>query len=154
MVRQPPAAQTVARRRPGRIVEPLPFDPPPPAEEVISHVVLFRPRPDVSADDRRAFVAALEDAFRHIPTIRRAVVGRSLPGDQGLDFPYVAIIEFDDEHGYQTYLAHPLHLPVARLFHHTCEATTIVNAQTIDARESFSRESLSRVLSGSDAGRR
>jgi hypothetical protein len=108
------------------------------AEEVIAHVVLFRPRPDVTPDDRRAFVAALEDAFRNVPAIRRAVVGRALPGDNGVDFPYVAIIEFDDERGFQSYLAHPLHRPVARLFHHTCAATTIVNAQMTDAREPLS----------------
>lgn len=105
---------------------------------MISHIVLFRPRRDTTPDDRRAFVAALEDAFRQVPAIRRAVVGRSLPGDNGADFPYVAVVEFDDERGLQQYLAHPLHVPVARLFHHTCAATTIVNAETMDAREPLS----------------
>lgn len=105
---------------------------------MISHVVLFRPRADVTEADRLAFVDALETACRQVPSVRRAVVGRSLPSDNGSDFPFVAVMEFDDEHGLQAYLAHPLHVPVARLFHKTCAATTIVNAKTIDAREPLS----------------
>ena len=35
--------------------------------------------------------------------------------------------------GLAAYFAHPLHLPLAKLFHQTCEATLIVNAETRDA---------------------
>lgn len=100
---------------------------------MISHIVLFRPRADVTPDDERAFVVALENACRHVPTIRRATIGRSLPHDQGPDFPYTAVIEFDDEAGLTTYLAHPLHVPLAALFRQTCAATVVVNAETTDA---------------------
>jgi hypothetical protein len=100
---------------------------------VISHIVLFRPRADVTPGDRRAFVVALENACRHVPTIRRATIGRSLPSDQGSDFPYTAVMEFDDEAGFTAYLAHPLHVPLAALFRQTCAATMVVNAETTDA---------------------
>jgi hypothetical protein len=100
---------------------------------MISHIVLFRPRADVTPGDRRAFVAALEDACRRVPTIRRATIGRSLPDDTGRDFPYTAVIEFDDKAGLTAYLSHPLHGPLANLFRQTCAATMIVNAETTDA---------------------
>jgi hypothetical protein len=101
---------------------------------MIAHVVLFRPRPDVSRADQEAFVSALEEALRGVPTIRRARVGRSLADDHGRDYPFTAVLEFDDEAGLRAYLAHPLHQPVARLFHRTCAATLIVNAETVDAQ--------------------
>ncbi|HEY6357517.1 MAG TPA: Dabb family protein [Vicinamibacterales bacterium] len=100
---------------------------------MISHIVLFRPRADVAPGDRRAFVVALEDVCRRVPTIRRATIGRSLPEDHGRDFPYTAVIEFDDEAGLRAYLSHPLHGPLANLFRQTCAATVIVNAETTDA---------------------
>jgi hypothetical protein len=100
---------------------------------MISHIVLFRPRPDVTEEERRAFVQALEFACRGVPSIRRVRVGRSLADDNGREYPYTAVMEFDDATGFAAYLAHPLHLPLARLFHQTCAATLIVNAETTDA---------------------
>ena len=37
--------------------------------------------------------------------IRRATVGRSLPGDHGAEFPYTAVIEFDNETDLRAYIA-------------------------------------------------
>lgn len=104
---------------------------------MIAHIVLFRPREDTTAESRRAFVSALEEACRRVPSVRRATIGRSRPEDNGRDFPYTAVIEFDDEAGLRAYLAHPLHQPVATLFRQTCAATVIVNSETGDARESL-----------------
>jgi hypothetical protein len=100
---------------------------------MIAHIVLFRPRADVTPVEQRAFVVALENACRHVPTIRRATIGRSLPSDHGTDFPYTAVIEFDDEAGLTAYLAHPLHVPLGALFRQACAATMVVNAETTDA---------------------
>jgi len=100
---------------------------------MISHIVLFRPRADVTPREQRAFVAALENACRHVPTISRATIGRSLPDSNGRDFPYTAVIEFEDEAGFAAYLAHPLHDPLAALFRQTCAATLVVNTRTTDA---------------------
>jgi hypothetical protein len=102
---------------------------------VIAHIVLFRPRPDVTEIERQSFVAALERACRDVPAIRRATVGRSLPGDHGAEFPYSAVFEFEDEADLRAYIAHPLHQPLAQLFWQTCAAVTIVNANTVDGRE-------------------
>jgi hypothetical protein len=90
---------------------------------MIAHVILFRPRPDVSLTERRAIIDAYAIALRDIPTIRRArvgrrvMVGRSYEDMMRTDFPYAAILEFDDLDGLRAYLDHPAHQDMAtRLF--------------------------------------
>jgi hypothetical protein len=43
---------------------------------MVIHLVLMKPRPDLSAAEREAFVAAFERALREIPSIRGVRVGR------------------------------------------------------------------------------
>jgi hypothetical protein len=82
---------------------------------VIAHVVLFKPRPDLSEADRRGLVDALTRALGDIPAIRRAHVGkRVLHGRpyealMRTDYEYAAILEFDDVAGLKAYLEHPSH---------------------------------------------
>jgi hypothetical protein len=90
---------------------------------MIAHVVLFRPRRDLSPADRETLVSSFSAALRTIPSIRRARVGRRIthgrPGYEQLmraDFPYTAIIEFDDAAGLAAYLAHPAHEQLGEQF--------------------------------------
>jgi hypothetical protein len=90
---------------------------------LIAHIVLFRLRPEVSAEDRRALVDAWATALKDIPAIRRARVGRRVQIGRSyesltrLDFPYAAVIEFDDVEALRAYLDHPAHEALAtRLF--------------------------------------
>jgi len=90
---------------------------------VIAHVVLFRPRPSLSDEERRALVDAWNTALAEIPAIRRARVGRrvrigrSYEALTSTDLPYAAILEFEDVDGLRSYLDHAAHEPVAtRLF--------------------------------------
>ena len=81
---------------------------------MLLHVVLMKPRGDLSAADRAAFVAAFERAVRTIPTVRSVRVGRRVRHGAGYeastpDADHAAIIEFDDVAGLQTYLRHPAH---------------------------------------------
>ena len=85
--------------------------------------MLFRLRPDVSSEDRRALLDAWATALNDIPVIRRARVGRrvrigrSYESLTRLDFPYAAVIEFDNVEALRAYLDHPAHEAVAtRLF--------------------------------------
>ena len=98
---------------------------------MIAHVVLFKPRPDLSAADTGLLMAALDRALREIPSVRRAIVGprsqlgatyEQLPQP---DFSYAAIVEFDDRKGLQDYLAHPAHDELGRRFWAALEATMI-----------------------------
>ena len=86
---------------------------------MIAHVVLFRPRPDLSAQQRQAVIDAWATGLREIPSIRRARVGRrvrigrSYEALARIDFPYAAILEFDNMDGLRDYLDHPAHEAIA-----------------------------------------
>ena len=81
---------------------------------MVTHLVLMKPRPDLSAADREAFVAAFERALREIPSIRGVRVGRRVVHGAGYEqsasnADYVAAIDFDDLAALQAYLRHPAH---------------------------------------------
>jgi hypothetical protein len=89
---------------------------------MIAHVVLFRPRADLSTDARQALAASFEAALTQIPSIRRArvggriVIGRGYEALMRVDYAYAAIIEFDDRAGLIAYLEHPAHQQLASQF--------------------------------------
>ncbi len=95
---------------------------------MIAHIVLFRPRRDLDEDQRRAFAQAFARAIRDIPSVRRAHVGRRRALGTAYDtlmvedFPYAAVIEFDDEKGLREYLGHPAHVELGDRFYRTIEA--------------------------------
>ena len=98
---------------------------------MIAHVVLFRPRRDLADVGRRALVAAFETALGAIASIRRARVGRRLtlgrPYEALMraDYPYIAILEFDDRAALATYLEHPAHEQLAARFFEAFEEALI-----------------------------
>jgi hypothetical protein len=87
---------------------------------MIVHVVLFRPKADLGAADRSALAAAIDRARREIPEIRFAVGRRTFRETNYArdmeDFPFVALLEFDDAAALQAYLRHPVHMELSRLF--------------------------------------
>lgn len=91
---------------------------------MISHVVLFRPRPTLTEAERAALITALQHAVSGIPTIRRATIGKRIllnrPGyetQMAEHFEYSAILEFDSEADLRAYLDHPAHADLGtRLF--------------------------------------
>ena len=82
---------------------------------MVSHLVLMKPRADVSPADRRALVDAFDRAIREIPTVRDVRVGRRVTHGAGYEqgmpdtADYLIIIDFDDLAGLQAYLRHPAH---------------------------------------------
>jgi hypothetical protein len=90
-------------------------------EEMVSHLVLMKPRPDLSPADREDFIGAFERALRQIPTVRDVRIGKRITHGAGyessaLDLDYLATIDFDDLDGLQTYLRHPAHLDLGMRF--------------------------------------
>ena len=94
---------------------------------MIAHLVLFRPRPNLSDADRQALGEVLAEALRAIPSVRRARVGRRVMHGRGYeqmmrsDYPYAALLEFDDVAGLKTYLEHPAHEKLATRFFESFE---------------------------------
>jgi hypothetical protein len=89
---------------------------------VIAHLVLFRPRPDLSDADRRGLVDALSQALHEIPSIRRMRIGRRVTHGRPyeslmrVDYAFAAMLEFDDLAGLTAYLEHPAHDALAARF--------------------------------------
>jgi hypothetical protein len=89
---------------------------------MITHLVLLKPRPDLTTADRRALVAAFERAIREIHTVRGARIGtrvthgadseRTMPDTGEL----MVVLDFDDLEGLQTYLRHTAHAELGALF--------------------------------------
>src|SRR4051794_34129725 len=71
--------------------------------EMNVHVVLVKPRPDLTAEQRQAVLDGVKAAATGIPSIRRLRVGRrlkhGLPGYEQImrdDFEYALLVEVDD----------------------------------------------------------
>lgn len=106
-----------------------------------AHVVLFRPRGDLAPEARQALVAAFERALGEIPAIRRARVGRRFmlgrPYEALMptDYPYIAILEFDDRTALTAYLDHPAHAQLAARFFAAFEEALIYDFELTDGIE-------------------
>lgn len=108
---------------------------------MIAHLVLFKPRPDLSGADRQALLDAMRIAFTNIPEIRRARVGRrrilGRPYDAlaRVDFEYAAVLEFDTEAALRAYLDHPAHVDLGRRFGESAEVALVFDFAMIDPEE-------------------
>jgi Stress responsive A/B Barrel Domain len=96
---------------------------------MISHLVLFRPKPDLSAEDRAALIHALKHAVDGIPQIKHAAIGKRIllnrPGyetQMAEHFEYSAILDFDSEADLRAYLDHPAHNDLGRMLFTSAEA--------------------------------
>jgi hypothetical protein len=95
---------------------------------VISHVVLFRPKPDLAQPDCAALVAAFTHAVREIPDVRGVRAGRRVLHGAGYEqtTPDLAdvliVIDFDDVAGLQAYLRHPAHAELGARFRQSVES--------------------------------
>jgi hypothetical protein len=109
---------------------------------VIAHIVLFRPRTDLSSADAALLIDAFNRAVSLIPAVRAARVGPRLSVGAEYerlpqpDFGYVAVIEFDDLAGLRSYLEHPAHVEIGRRFWEASEEQQVYDfeiAGSLDA---------------------
>ena len=109
---------------------------------MIAHVILFEPRPSLTAGERESIVAALEAAVRGAPTVRACRVGRrvthGLPGYEQLmtaRFEFVVIIEFDDLDGLRAYLQHPAHAAIGAHFSSAAATALAYDFEMVDSTD-------------------
>lgn len=102
------------------------------------HVVLFRPRPELGDTEREGLFEAMRAAARDIPSVRGFHIGQHIaqpvPYVMGgfPSFPWVALLEFEDEAGLRTYLSHPLHVALGQRFNAAAEAAMIYDYTITD----------------------
>jgi Stress responsive A/B Barrel Domain len=109
---------------------------------MIAHVILFRPRPELTSADRDGILRMLTSAASDIPGVRRFRVGRrirhGLPGyEQAMheDFEFVVIIEVDDVDALKAYLLHASHAALGSHFTQSAAAALAYDYELFDARE-------------------
>lgn len=108
---------------------------------MIAHVVLFRPKDPVPDAARDAFARAIVTARREIPSIRGFWVGRRLLDGAPsytlptADFPFAAVVEFDDPGGLAAYLQHPAHDRLSVAMRATVDAALVFDYEAADAAE-------------------
>ena len=108
---------------------------------MIFHIVLFNPKPNLSAESVQAFTRTLGDCLRSVPQIRRANVGRQLSVDPGYPrsfgektYQFAAVLEFDSAEELISYLNHPKHEELGRLFWLNCEGTIVSEHEMMDGK--------------------
>jgi len=90
---------------------------------MVSHIVLMKPRADLTAAERQRFVDAFARAVREIPSVRQVRVGRRILHGAAYEAQmpdaadYVGVIDFDNLEGLQAYLRHPAHDALGTLFY-------------------------------------
>jgi hypothetical protein len=98
---------------------------------MVSHVVLMKPRADLTLVERQTLVSAFERAVREIPSVRHVRVGRRIVHGAGYEAAvpdaadYVAVIDFDDLDGLQTYLRHPAHDELGARFYESLSSALV-----------------------------
>jgi hypothetical protein len=110
---------------------------------MIWHLVLLKPRPDLTASDRRAFVEAFRRAVTEIPTVRAVRFARRTTHGAGYeqrahDVNYLAVIEFDDRAGLETYLSHPAHDELGRCFGRSLAAALVYDFELLSEGKNIS----------------
>ena len=106
---------------------------------MISHIVLFEPKPGLSDSDVRDFAQHIQAAMTAAPSVRRAMVGRRVEirsGDRNFGdatYSFSAVVEFDDSKGLIDYLQHPKHVELGRLFWMHCDRTVVLEVESVDA---------------------
>src|SRR5690242_17764237 len=106
---------------------------------MISHIVLFDPKTSLTIDERRSFAKSVLDVCSRLESVRRLSIGRRAVVDPGYardvgGKPYEcsAVLEFSSKDDLISYLTHPLHAQLGRLFWECCERTVICETESVD----------------------
>jgi hypothetical protein len=98
---------------------------------MVSHVVLLKPKPSLESSERAALLDAMRVAFSNIAEIqrvrigKRVLIGRGYEAQMTADYEFVCVIEFDDEPALRTYLDHPAHAELGKLFFMHAESALV-----------------------------
>jgi hypothetical protein len=119
---------------------------------MLAHVLLFRPRRDLAPDARQELIAAFDTALSAIPSIRRwrigprVVFGHAYETRMRVDYPYLAILEFENAAALTAYLEHPAHAQLAARFFAAVEDLLVYDFEMVDERDRL------RALGGTPPG--
>jgi hypothetical protein len=105
---------------------------------MVAHLVLLKPKPDLTEADRAGLLDAMRVAFTAIGEIRRVrvgrrtLIGRGYEGQMSTDFEFVCVMEFDSEVALKTYLDHPAHEELGKLFFTSAASALVYDFQIVE----------------------
>lgn len=105
---------------------------------MIVHVVLFRPKADLSPADEDALERTFTAAIAEISSIRRVRVGRRITHGRGYEtlmrtnYSHIALLEFDRPADLKAYLEHPAHEALATRFFAAFEEALMYDFALVD----------------------
>lgn len=79
----------------------------------IRHIVLFRFKPSVTADQKDRLAESILALGHQVDTVRSMSVGADLGAYPG-NYEFAVVVDFDDEAGLKVYNTHPDHLRMAQ----------------------------------------
>ncbi len=98
---------------------------------MIRHVVLFKFKPEVSAEERKNFIHRLQELPERVPGIIKDGRGAPEVGEDFMGTPrscHVALIfSFAGRQALESYASHPSHLPVVERARQICESIAAVD---------------------------
>ena len=112
---------------------------------MVSHIVLFRPKPDLQPEARDRLVAAFTSALRDIPHLLHARVGTRVthgrPYEQmmGVNYEYAAVLEFADVDHLKASLEHPVHDVLGAAFFECLQDVLIYDYEMREGTDALSR---------------
>lgn len=113
---------------------------------MISHVVLFRPKPQLTSDERASLIHALKHAVDGIPQIKHAAIGQRIllnrPGYETAmaeHFEYSAILDFESDSDLRAYLDHPAHIELGNLLFSSAEAVLAYDFKRVSPDDLLAR---------------
>jgi hypothetical protein len=110
---------------------------------MVCHIVLLKPRTDLSSGERRNLLDAFDRACREIPDVRDVRVGRRVTHGAGYEAgmpdaaDYLVSLAFDDLAGLQAYLRHPAHETLGAQFNRSLNSALVFDYEmtTLEALE-------------------
>jgi len=99
--------------------------------DVVRHLVLMKPRSNLTPVERQALIDAFENAIREIPEVRDVRVGRRVTFGAGYEAAspdaadVLVTIDFDDVAALQAYLRHPAHQELGERFNQSLSAALV-----------------------------
>ena len=104
---------------------------------MVSHLVLLKPRPDLTDAERNRLVDAFDRALREIPAVRGVRIGRRVTHGAGYEArmpdaaDYLVTIDFEDVAGLGAYLRHPAHEELGARFGDSLAASLVYDFEDV-----------------------
>ena len=105
---------------------------------MIVHIVLLRPKPALGSNQREVLLEAMHTAFTGIAEIKRVrvgkriLIGRGYESQMAEDYEFLCVIEFDDRAALKTYLDHPAHAELGKLFYVSAERALVCDYEMVE----------------------